>query len=136
MKTVTLKQAMILRELGFNEKCSRYAYKFWQMFGYKLQQQDGNLYDNSKANILAVPTVDEAIDWLRRKFHIMIIDTTEPFVDRSTILYSYRVKHCNRKHGWNARKYVGVGKWTKDSYAAKRMAIQIALRYIKQLRKC
>mgnify|MGYP006916054875 CR=1 FL=1 len=108
-KVVTVKQALALKYLGFNEPC----------IGYHL------------------PTVDEAIDWLRRKFHVIVYDATEPFVDpiKKHILYAYRVKYCNVRWGWNQREQIGCSKRSKDSYAAKRTAIWIAIRYIIKTKK-
>lgn len=82
-------------------------------------------------------TVDEAIDWIRRKFNVMIFDATEPYVDpiEKKIKYAYRVKFCNKTWGWNQRERIGQTKWSNDSYAAKRTAIWIAIRYINRKKK-
>lgn len=78
--------------------------------------------------------VDEVIDWLRRKHHIVIYDKIEPFVDPKTnaILYRMAVKKCNLRDGWNGRIYIGESRLTKNIYAAKREAIWLAIRWIKK----
>lgn len=136
---VTLNQAMALKDIGFNEAlASRVAL----IPGIVPSKPKGQLYefnaihkngDNPK-NVIAVPTVDVAIDWIRRKFNVVIFDAAEPFVDpiKKTIMYSYKVKFCNVKWGWNYREFIGQTKWSKDSYAMKRQAIWIAIRYIKK----
>lgn len=81
-------------------------------------------------------TVDDAIDWLRRKYNIVIYNTIEPFVDpvSNKILYRMSVKQCNLRDGWNGRIYIGESKLTSNIYAAKRQAVSIAIRWIKK--KC
>lgn len=129
-KFVTFRQAVALNELGFRDACCNVI-----DVRTKLRRMAFHCNYNSKKypNIISLPTVDEAIDWIRRKFNVMIIDSAEPFVDicSNEILYSYRVKYCNIQLGWNGRMYIGTGIWSKDSYAAKRDAIRIAISYIK-----
>lgn len=79
-----------------------------------------------------IPTVDEAIDYLRRKYHVCIYDYADPFVssETKTIQYSYGVKYCDVNAGWNYRIYIGSSNWSNNSYSAKRKAITIAIRWI------
>lgn len=88
-----------------------------------------------KLKWILYPDVDDAIDWLRRKYNIVIYNSIEPFVDpaakKPRILYRYSVKKCNLRDGWNGRKYIGESKLVENIYSAKRQAIMIALRYIK-----
>lgn len=81
-----------------------------------------------------IATVDDAIDWLRRKYNIVIYNTIEPFVDpvSNKILYRMSVKQCNLRDGWNGRIYIGESKLTSNIYAAKRQAVSIAIRWIKK----
>ena len=131
-KLVTIKQALILRDLGFKESTTRHAYRFDST--YYLQPGGITIKQNvpKHSAMLAMPTVDQAIDYIRRKYNIIIFDATEPFVDlnKNSIMYSYKVKLCNKKWGWNYRKYIGKSKWSADSYAMKRQALWIAFRYI------
>lgn len=108
---VTIKQAVELRSLGFDDWASH-----------------RDLY-------LSVPTVDEAIDWIRRKFNVVIYNSTEPVVRNKKIRYGYAVKYCNKHWGWNQRVYISRGEWSFDHYAAKRMAITKALKWIKKSKK-
>ena len=114
---VTKTQALALKELGFNE-ITLYAR------GY-----------------LSVPTVDEVIDWLRRKYNIVIYNKIEPFVDpvdetHKTILFKYGVKRCDVNHlGWNGRIDLGTTRLSKNVYSLKREGINIALKYIKSQKK-
>lgn len=109
---VTKKQAIALKELKFNEL---------------------TLY--LRGDVL-VPTVDEAIDWLRRKHNIIIYNKIEPFVDpadqtHKTILFRFGVKRCDINHlGWNGRLYIGETRFNKNIYSLKREAISIAIKYI------
>ena len=136
-KLVTIKQALALKKLGFNEPCARYAYRF-SNDTYNLQHtQIRGIGIKSFGNALAVPTVDEAIDWMRRKFDIIVCNAADPYVHpiKNYIVYGYRVKFCNVKWGWNQRERVGMSSWCKDHYAAKRVAIWIAIRYINKKKK-
>lgn len=79
-------------------------------------------------------SVDEAIEWLRRKYNVVIYNKAAPFVDpksRGDILYAYAVKFCNVKRGYNFRENVGEGMWNKNIFTAKKEAITIAVKYIK-----
>ncbi len=80
-----------------------------------------------------IPSVDETIDWLRKKFNVVIYNSAAPFVDPATnsfIYYGFRVKFCNVGRGWNFRENIGETKWSKNVYATKRMAITIAIKYV------
>ncbi len=85
-------------------------------------------------NVGHIATVDDAIDWLRRKYNIVIYNTIEPFVDpvSNKILYRMSVKQCNLRDGWNGRIYIGESKLTSNIYTAKRQAVSIAIRWIKK----
>ena len=77
-------------------------------------------------------SVDETIDFLRKKFHIIIYNKAAPFVDpvtNSFIYYGFKVKFCNVGRGWNFRENLGESKWSRNIYAAKRMAITIAIKH-------
>ena len=108
---ITKTQALALKELGFNE-ITLYAR------GY-----------------LSVPTVDEVIDWLRRKYNIVVYNKIEPFVDpiddtHKTILFKYGVKRCDINHlGWNGRIDLGTTRLAKNVYSLKRETIKIAMTY-------
>jgi len=91
-----------------------------------------------KEILFAIPTVDEAIDWIRRRFHIVIYNKTAPFVDPKTnsfINYSFSVKYCAVGKGWNFRENLGESRWTRNVYAAKREAINIAINYATELKR-
>ena len=114
---VTKKQALALKELKFNE--------------LTLYLRGG----------VPVPTVDEAIDWLRRKYDIIVYNKIPPFVDpidhtHKTILFRYGVKRCDTiVLGWNGRVDLGSTDMSTNVYALKRAAINIALKYIKSQKK-
>ena len=114
---VTKTQAKALKELRFNEI---------------------TLY---MSGWVPVPTIDEAIDWLRRKYNIIIYNKVEPFVDpiddtHKTILFKYGVKLCDTHHlGWNGRTDLGTTRLAKNVYSLKREAIDIAIKYIKSQKK-
>lgn len=132
---VTIKQAVYLRNLGFNEYTMRYGFKFFENTIYKLQQTvalSKESQNDKRKLLLSVPTVDQAIDWVRRKYGICIYDKSEPFVDpiKNHIVYAYAVKKCDKKRGWNYRTYIGNTNWSKDSYAMKRQALWLAIRFI------
>ena len=81
-----------------------------------------------------IATIDDAIDWVRRQYNIVIYNTIEPFVDpvSNKILYRMSVKQCNLRDGWNGRIYIGESKLTSNIYTAKRQAVSIAIRWIKK----
>lgn len=113
--------AAALKKLGFHEHCT-----------YKMAVK---INIGGTPEFAYFPTVDEAIDWLRRKYNIVIYNAIEPFVDptakKPRILYRYSVKKCNLRDGWNGRKYIGESKLVENIYSAKRQAIMLAIRYIK-----
>ena len=92
-------------------------------------------------NLTSVPTVDQAIDWIREKYDVIVFNHVAPYVDprdkKNRIAYIYNVKYCNRKSGWNGRVHISYGKCASyNIYAAKRMAIMEAIRWIKKNRIC
>lgn len=76
--------------------------------------------------------IDTVIDIIRKKYKVVIYNTTPPHVEEKTkkIVYGFSVKVCNTKWGWNARKYLGQTKWRTNIYQAKREAINIAIKWI------
>lgn len=128
---VTIKQAQELKALGFREKVSA-------AMSVKTSGIYPSLLYNHNAfkNWLSVPTVDEAIDWLRRKYNVHIYTPIAPFVDPTNdehpILYRYAIKYCNKRDGWNGRAYVGETDLSKNVYSLKRQAIWLAIRWIKK----
>ena len=138
---VTKTQAQALKELGFNEPVAHYSTKSWEQKGItNIAIRPNN--NNRIPDCTSVPTADEVIDWLRRKYDIIIYDRIEPFVDpedktHKTILFEYSVKRCDTNHlGWNGRIYLGTTRLTNDVYSLKLEAIDIALEYIKSQKKC
>lgn len=117
--------AEAFKELGFREKCDSVCI---------------TVEYGGERRLTLQPNVDQAIDWLRRKFNVIIYNAIEPFVDptvkKPRILYRYSVKWCNFRDGWNGRKYIGESKLIENPYVAKRQAIMIAIRYIKERQKC
>ena len=133
---VTRKQALLLKQLGYKELCNNYIIRTSK------EEQFGNIIvtgayacnRNSQWYLLSVPTVDEVIYWLCNKFNIIVYNSYAPFVDPATksfIWYGFAVKKCNlMKWGWNARLQLGRTHDYKSVYAAKRNAIDIALKYL------
>lgn len=127
---VTIRQAECLKALGFNEPCGVYAIFLEKprpliMYAYPSKNEDWK-------DGISVPTVDEAIDWLRKKFNIVIHDKVDPFVDPTSmkITYIHQVKFCNTKHGWNFREFIYRGTPRTNVYVSKRICIQKALDYL------
>ena len=125
--------AKTLKALGFNGEV-RYCYT----------PKTGHLTRWSSYTpplcFIPAPTVDEAIDWLRKKYNVVIYDHVPPFVDpkddKHRIVYTYDVKYCNRRDGWNGRVIISHAECCSyDIYAAKRMAIAKAIRWIKKNKK-
>ena len=139
-KYVTAKQARSLKLLGFREfVIGHYVettpnYK-GAVFSTKMRMENWNKY----TVFVSAPTVDEAIDWLRRKFNVHIYATIEPFVDpvdkKSPTLYRYAVKYCNRRDGWNGRSYIGQTRLAKNVYSLKRQAITLAINWLNKRNK-
>ena len=141
-KLVSIKQAEILKELGFTESTRCAAYKEYDDGKFKLMSYRKGLYmyNGPKYNGLMkyyvlVPSIDQAIDWIRRKFDVVVYNSAEPFVKPLTkdIVYAYGVKYCNRRDGWNGRIIIDRGgEWCKDPNTAKRRALTKALNFIKK----
>lgn len=132
---VTLKQAQELKALGFRDEVPNYA-----ALGIPTHICRRMLYDyNALKSCISIPTCDEAIDWLRRKYDVHIYTPIAPFVDptndKHPILYRYAVKFCNKRDGWNGRVYIGETNLSKNVYSLKRQAIWLAIRWIKQNKK-
>ena len=132
---ITKKQALALKELGFREPTPCY---FWIGTIILADMPDNS---NRIKDCVSVPTTDEAIDWLRRKYNIVIYNKVEPFVDptddsHKTILFKFGVKRCDINHlGWNGRIDLGTTRLSTNVYSLKREAITIALKYIKSQNK-
>lgn len=128
---VTVKQAQELKTLGFHDETSMaMSVKTGSIY-------PSLLYDHNRFNSwVSIPTVDGAIDWLRRKYDVHIYTPIAPFVDPTNdehpILYRYAVKFCNKRDGWNGRAYVGETDLSKNVYSLKRQAIWLAIRWIKK----
>ena len=129
-KYVTYVQAKKLKAIGFKEPTD-YHYRSGKLVknGYRMDW-NALLF----ALQVSTPTVDEAIDWLRRKYNIHIYTCIEPFVDpkdpKGSVLYRYGVKWCDRRNGWNGRLVIGKTNLSKNPYSLKRQAITFALRWI------
>ena len=114
-------QALALKKLGLSE----YSYHVFWYAGKKIRRYN----------------VDEVIDWLRRKYNIVIYNKIEPFVDptdesHKKILFRFGVKRCDTNHlGWNGRLYIGETRMSTNVYSLKREAINIAIEYIKSQKK-
>ena len=132
---VTKKQAQILKELGFKERVSGYI-----LFNRVCLDFPAD-HNHIRVGTTSIPTVDEVIDWLRRKYDIIIYNKIPPFVDpidhtHKTILFRYGVKRCDTiVLGWNGRVDLGSTDMSTNVYALKREAINIALKYIKSQKK-
>ena len=135
-KYVTRVQAEKLKALGFNEPTNRYYRRGKIMSG--IDRINWNLFI-SLPFIVSAPTVDEAIDWLRRKYNIHIYTCIEPFVDpndsKGSVLYRYGVKWCDRRNGWNGRIIIGKTNLSKNPYSLKRQAITFAIRWLNKQNK-
>ncbi|MER2007640.1 MAG: hypothetical protein ABS939_09325 [Psychrobacillus sp.] len=133
---ITLKQAQELKALGFHDEVSHYVIPTIP----NIPIRERVPYDhNSLRSWLSIPTCDEVIDWLRRKYDVCIYTSIPPFVDPTDdthpILYRYAVKFCNKRDGWNGRVRVGETNLSKNVYAIKRQAIWLAIRWIKANKK-
>ena len=130
---VTKTQAQALKELGFKEPTSGYM---WNATGEKIFFMYPDNSNHMKA-CLSIPTIDEVIDWLRRKYNIIIYNQIEPFVDptdtsHKSILFKFGVKKCDTNNlGWNGRRDLGTTRLNTNVYSLKREAISIAIKYIK-----
>lgn len=132
-KYVTLNQAEKLKSLGFNDSVAGHYYASSYYKGRIRPRGEQKNWNKWKA-LVSAPTVDEAIDWLRRKYNIHIYTCIEPFVDpkdpKGSVLYRYGVKWCDEKNGWNGRIVIGKTNMSKNPYSLKRQAITFALRWI------
>lgn len=135
---VTKTQAQTLKELGYKDMT---AYYHWP-FGLPNPISCHHPRTNDKySHGYSMPTTDEAIDWLRRKYNIVIYNKIEPFVDptddtHKKILFKYGVKRCDVNHlGWNGRMDLGTTRLNTNVYSLKREAISIAIKYIKSQKK-
>ena len=130
---VTIHQAELLRQLGFCEKCNAYAWS-WEDHGKRIYENSTMCNNNHDVLSLmfSVPTVDQVIDWLRKKYNIIVYHTHIPYVCPKTrkIVYTFTPKICNPNWGWNQRITLKRGIQSADIYAAKRSAITIALNWI------
>lgn len=109
-----------------NKHCSlQQLYLFDKYFGYSCVENG--------------PLVNDIADWLREKHQIVICDAAEPFVDTTAkkpkVVYSFKVKKCNLRDGWNGREYIGNTPWLEDYYEAKRRAVQLALMHMLECKR-
>ena len=130
---VSKTQALLLHKLGFKEHTNAY---YWLNRLYE-QSYYGN-WSVPERQFISAPTVDEAIDYFRRKYEIIVFNAFPPFVSplkNNRIVYGYTVKKCHPRWGWNQRRSLGRTKESCNIYAAKRMAIAITLKYLKNENK-
>lgn len=131
---VTTKQAQELKALGFREKVSKCMSVNTGSI-YPCIPKDHNNFDRW----MSIPTIDEAIDWLRRKYNVHIYTLIAPFVDPTNeehpVLYRYAIKFCNKRDGWNGRVCIGETNLSKNVYSLKRQAVWQAIRWIKANKK-
>lgn len=130
---VTTKQALLLREFGFDDVCGHFAFLMDGQFVVdNTMCLTKNTYESK--SILAIPTTDQAIDWLRKKHDIIVCNKSDPYVCPKTgkIQFGYTIKKCYPKGGWNMRRYIGVSIWSANIYAAKRNAVRKALIWLKK----
>lgn len=132
-----------LEKLGFDERTFHYYNPNRKVVqkGANSQYRDWNHYFRPVLNYISVPTVDQAIDWIRKKYDVVIFNHVAPYVnpsdEKNRIIYTYNVKYCDRKNGWNGRVHISYGKCTSyNIYTAKRMAIMKAIRWIKRNKTC
>ena len=130
-KYVTYNQAKKLKAIGFKEPThDRFKVGSHPKVSKAVLMTDWNRFIFS----VSAPTVDETIDWLRRKYNIHIYTCIEPFVDpkdsKGSVLYRYGVKWYDEKNGWNGRIVIGKTNMSKNPYSLKRQAITFALRWI------
>ena len=126
--------ARSLKELGFRDEVASWVNKKFIGTGIP---ENSNAKWLTTLGYISMPTVDEAIDWLRRKYNVVIYEYMEPFVDPrvdnpNRILYKYAIKWCNLRDGWNGRVYIGESNLLSNIYTAKREAIKIAVSWIRK----
>ena len=130
-----------LKELGFKDLTHCYYSNESKKLRHMRAIKNWNSHFHGQVlNLTSAPTVDEAIDWIRRKYNVVIYNHIPPFVDpkdkHNRIVYVYDVKFCNRRDGWNGRVTIATGWMSYNIYAAKRMAIMDAIRWIKKNKTC
>lgn len=135
---VTKTQAQALKKLGFKEPCLRRYIQIWAKSTETPTNKEGiRVFHINNSSTIGVPTIDEVIDWLRRKYNIIIYNQIEPFVDptdtsHKSILFKFGVKKCDTNNlGWNGRRDLGTTRLNTNVYSLKREAISIALKYLK-----
>lgn len=126
--------ARSLKELGFRDEVASWAKGKKVCISFP---ENSNAKWHAACGYMSVPTVDEAIDWLRRKYNVVIYEAIEPFVEPresepNRILYRFAVKWCNIRDGWNGRIYIGESRLLPNIYTAKREAIKIAVGWIRK----
>lgn len=82
--------------------------------------------------ISAGTSIDMAIELLRAELNIICYNTAPPYVSpiSDKIEYSFSMKRCNPKLGWDNREFIGVTQWTSDIWKAKSAALDMALNWI------
>ena len=100
--------ARSLKELGFRDEVASWAK---ENVIRTTSPENSNVKWCAALGYMSMPTVDEAIDWLRRKYNVVIYEAIEPFVEPresepNRILYRFDVKWCNIRDGWNGRIYI------------------------------
>lgn len=141
---VSLTIARSLRELGFRDEVASWEKEKTVRIGLP---ENSNSKWLSALGYMSMPTVDEAIDWLRRKYNIVIYEYMEPFVDPrvdnpNRMLYRYAVKWWNLHDAWKGKRYringrvhIGESNLLANIYTAKREAIMVAIKWIKKNKK-
>lgn len=123
---VTKRQAFILKKLGFNKHTTAYYNYDSKEIYYVCCPKNLNRFG---IKIASAPTVDEAIDFLRQKYNVIIYNTSAPYVDpidpKRRISYNMSIKYCNRRDGW-----IGYISGSYNIYAVKRCAISTAIKWI------
>lgn len=115
---VTLHQYQLLKSIGCNIKGGGEI--------IKLHNNDGSI------SWFFLCTVDEVIDWLRKKHNVVIYDAIEPVISTGSnkIHYRLKVKWCNKNFGYNGRQYIGSTRFATNLYSLKREAITLAIRWL------
>lgn len=129
---VTPHQADILANLGFHEEVCAYRMKLFEKTHIYINNYPADWNKRYRSTFQSMPTVDETIDWLRKKHNVIIYNRVPPYVCpfKGRIIYIYDVKKCYPKHGWNSRIQIASLATSYNIYAAKRMAITKALKWI------
>lgn len=134
-KHVTYNQARKLKAIGFKEP----TYNRFKVGSHPKISKTNFTNWNRLIFSVSAPTIDEVIDWLRRKYNIHIYTCIEPFVDpkdpKGSVLYRYGVKWCDQKNGWNGRIVIGKTNMSKNPYSLKRQAITLAINWLNKRNK-